>query len=1172
MLACFCLLGAGTLFAQLPDYHLQLFNHTSGIRPGNINKVVKDTKGFVWISYPRQIQRFNGRKVDVFKAGGSITGLFCDTEGRVWAQTGKSISKFNEERQNFEQTEVESEAATDFGGMFQTPDKQLHVLGGNGLYRYDDKRCAFVQSYKLPVPLPYGVRIFAHKAWTIFFAHDSSIYRYDLLTKKTAKLPNRNLMVMFEAGEDSLLASSWSGNSYWYNFRSGTITPVTSPDKVKNEPEQFFGVRSMARFASNRYFLITNTGIYEYDAATHQYKKLSFFLDGRRVATNDYVKHISLDDEGFAWMASVDGVARFSYKQQQPIGLIRVRQASDELPLAVDNVRKMVEDDEGNLWLATGYGIVSWNKKKGSWQMFPPAHNREDRLAFPSVRGLVYDGKYLILGPTDLGTWLFDVKTHRYKRPLFDNEETRRYNHGDFVDDIYTLRNGNHLIMGRDRLYLLNGKTYRMTMPDVPAAKENTNYAFEGADGIIWITTSKGLHCLDSNLKQLENLTPPTRDKSISAGFMLPDNRLLFSTTEGLFTAQYSKGKAVVKKFTNLFDRIFVLTLYQDDNGIIWATSEDGIYRFDPRLSKLNVFDYSDNVQGYGFNGNSWFKTKAGYLFFGGINGINYLKPEHVSAVNEKLQVYINHAKVGDSDSLLYRFKAPVDVGYANRTIEVSLVSPYFNNPDKVKYRYKLEGFDEEWKFLDKTHFLRFSSLAPGSYNLVVEGSINGADWVRAANQLSFRIKPPYWLTWWFVSGCAVVTALLLWWLIASRSKRLRQKQEELETEQAINHFASSLYQHQSVDAILWDVARNCISRLQFEDCVIYLLDKKKKVLVQKAAYGPKSPKEFQLIEPLEIPVGRGITGSVALSGKPELIDDTSKDNRYIVDDEPRLSEITVPIVFGQEVLGVIDCEHSKKRFFTQKHLSVLTTIASLCANKIVRVRAEEERRNAEQVLTDTKQKMAEAEMQALRAQMNPHFIFNCLNSINRYIVKSDGQTASLYLTRFAKLIRLILDNSNSKSVTLSNELEALRLYIEMESIRFEKKFRYQIKVGSDIQPDSVYVPPLIIQPYVENAIWHGLLHKETAGELKIHLYKKTPSLLECIIEDNGVGREKAKELKSKSASQKKSLGMRLTEDRLALLNTAGIASAAIEVEDLKNTEGSAAGTKVVLRIPIDND
>lgn len=223
-------------------------------------------------------------------------------------------------------------------------------------------------------------------------------------------------------------------------------------------------------------------------------------------------------------------------------------------------------------------------------------------------------------------------------------------------------------------------------------------------------------------------------------------------------------------------------------------------------------------------------------------------------------------------------------------------------------------------------------------------------------------------------------------------------------------------------------------------------------------------------------------------------------------------------------------------------------------------------------MLAETKHKMAEMEMQALRAQMNPHFIFNCLNSINRYIVKSDQATASLYLTRFAKLIRLILDNSRNKNVVLSNELEALCLYIEMEALRFDMKFSYQIEVDENVQADSIEIPPLIIQPYVENAIWHGLLHKPENGNLYIGISMPKPHLLRCIIEDNGIGREKAAALKSQSATTKKSLGMELTESRLMLLNQYAQIRSSVQIEDLKNELNHAAGTRVVLQIPIDND
>lgn len=170
------------------------------------------------------------------------------------------------------------------------------------------------------------------------------------------------------------------------------------------------------------------------------------------------------------------------------------------------------------------------------------------------------------------------------------------------------------------------------------------------------------------------------------------------------------------------------------------------------------------------------------------------------------------------------------------------------------------------------------------------------------------------------------------------------EKQQDLEVEQAVNQFSQTLFLQNSVEDVLWDLAKNCISKLGFEDCVIYLLDKKRKELVQMAAYGPKNPIDLDILNPITIPLGQGIVGSVAQTAVAEIISDTSQDARYIVDDEMRLSEIAVPIVSGKTVLGVIDSEHRNRNFFNDKHLRILQTIASLVANRIDRIREQHER------------------------------------------------------------------------------------------------------------------------------------------------------------------------------------------------------------------------------------
>lgn len=230
----------------------------------------------------------------------------------------------------------------------------------------------------------------------------------------------------------------------------------------------------------------------------------------------------------------------------------------------------------------------------------------------------------------------------------------------------------------------------------------------------------------------------------------------------------------------------------------------------------------------------------------------------------------------------------------------------------------------------------------------------------------------------------------------------------------------------------------------------------------------------------------------------------------------------------------------------------------------VYRIRTQQIRKE-EKLKAGFNQQLTEAETKALKAQMSPHFIFNSLNSINRYIIKAEPEKASLYLTKFSKLIRLILDNSNLKVISLEQEITALKLYIELEALRFQEKFTHTITVNSGLNPMSVGVPPMIIQPFVENAIWHGLLHKDTAGHLDITI-ERFGSGLKCTITDNGIGRKKAEELKSKGVNKEKSYGMKITRDRLMMLNSDGKLSG-IEVIDLEDEHGNAAGTKVIIKI-----
>lgn len=214
-------------------------------------------------------------------------------------------------------------------------------------------------------------------------------------------------------------------------------------------------------------------------------------------------------------------------------------------------------------------------------------------------------------------------------------------------------------------------------------------------------------------------------------------------------------------------------------------------------------------------------------------------------------------------------------------------------------------------------------------------------------------------------------------------------------------------------------------------------------------------------------------------------------------------------------------------------------------------------------------QKIVEIEMNALRAQMNPHFIFNCLNSIKLYSMENNSEAATIYLSKFSRLIRLVLENSRSEKITLKNELDTLRLYIEMEAMRFKDKVQYKIEVADDIDQQFVEIPPLLLQPFVENSIWHGLMHKEEGGEVHLHIRQEDEDFLCIVISDNGIGRKLANEYKSKSAMKQKSFGMKVTAERIELINQLYNTQTKVIIEDLENEKGEGIGTKVTMYIPI---
>jgi hypothetical protein len=217
----------------------------------------------------------------------------------------------------------------------------------------------------------------------------------------------------------------------------------------------------------------------------------------------------------------------------------------------------------------------------------------------------------------------------------------------------------------------------------------------------------------------------------------------------------------------------------------------------------------------------------------------------------------------------------------------------------------------------------------------------------------------------------------------------------------------------------------------------------------------------------------------------------------------------------------------------------------------------------------DLESKLHEMEIRTLKSQMNPHFIFNSLNSIQQFIMTGENAKAELYLSKFSRLMRDLLESNTKESILLSEEVDILKGYIEMEMLRFDNSFSYSIQLDTKLNQQQVKLPHMMIQPFVENAIWHGLLKKQGNGKIGVHFEYINNFTLRCTVDDNGIGRKAS--ANHENTFKKKSLALSIVEQRLSLIRQTLKLDCKVEIMDKTDLQGLAAGTRIIIILPILN-
>ncbi|MEO6845547.1 MAG: histidine kinase, partial [Ginsengibacter sp.] len=1025
-------------------------------------------------------------------------------------------------------------------------------------------------------------KIINSQSGNIYFAAEGSVFSF--VNKKlslvwsSSRQENNNGEVtgMIQGENDSILfASVFSGI---YSIKDNEVQQVSYSDRYISA--------DLLKHNGQIYYL-TSGGVFQFFSSSRQVKKISTVPEN----LNAWISCLLVDNEDNLWIGMHDNLlyqkpriffdyqpketsapelySVFQQKNNQLLfgsnrGKVYKKQATffenifgSRQAVQHAEIKSIYEDSRGWLWMGTGYEGIALMKNNKIFH-----YSKSDGLSTNSNYFFYEDNEENIFTGGDGG---FSKITYEPKSNSF---RFKNFHYKTTGQNIETFKNciagpDNSLwLTGQQGVFLLKGDTLKRYFINEEKNINITGMKKDQSGGVWFSTKGDGIwECYFDNNDMLQ-----LKQKFTVKAGLLSDIFLDITTDNenNIWAGSYSGITAIKRNKENYF-----VTNYTSSDGFLSSNYES-----------LKIFcDNHDTV---------WIATSSGLVSL--YAGKAYM--------NKKLTLNFSNISLTDTSEKIASYQknesnSITHLPYFLNDIEFHYKAICLSDPQNVKYFIRLTGLpDTSWLPRTNKEIAIYQNLRPGNYSFEVKASLDSE---HTTHQIAYHfvIDEPFWMRWWFVLPCVLLGLFLIFIITKKWRQNLQRKNEErikiqesisehlqyrLEIEQVTTYFATLMSSSGSIDGLLWNIARHCISKLNFEDCVIYLLDPARNVLVQKAALGPKSVYNTEIedydntiLGAIEIPVGQGITGTVALTGIAEIVADVTKDARYIKDDEQRFSELAVPIIYNKEVLGVIDSENKNKNFYSDHHLQILTAIASHCAERIVKMKADEAIQRNEDEILNVKNRLAEEKLTALRSQMNPHFIFNSLNSIQQYILKGEMENANKYLSKFSKLIRLVLKYSEYNFISLDAEINMLELYLSVEKTRFGNSFEYKILIEDDLELEEIKIPNLMIQPFVENAIWHGLMHKTGERKIDVIFHLKNNDSIVCVISDNGIGRGKAKEIKNARplALDHESKGMQLVKDKIDVLKHQFESKISIEVYDITDMDGEVCGTRVVLQLPV---
>lgn len=917
--------------------------------------------------------------------------------------------------------------------------------------------------------------------------------------------------------------------------------------------------------------------------------------DGRRFLNysprnglaNHFVSCVTSDGEGKLWIGTIKGLNVFDGKS------FRLYNSKNGLP--DDNVNQVIMDQHKMIWVGTNRGLVSWNGKTFK------TYGRSEGLETEKITALYEDREAasIWIGTTK-GAYLFDGKKMAYfpVSAVLSNAVTA----------IAKDKSGTILLGTADGVYKKDSRGFTLILTPSGINMPAVNALLTDRKGITWIGAGDGLYAYDGTTFTYYKPSRDENGRNVRSLFEDYEGNLWLGTFSGLYRFR-GPGFSAYGVHDGLFNT-FIYGIYRDRKNLLWVgTSSGGAYTYDGAQFK----QYARREGLPADQVNCFLEDENGGLWIGGVGALAYYNGSAFTTYTTA------NGLANDSVNCLLRDKKGriwIGSNHVLSVFENNRFTHYNLPPSRQSVGIFCLAEDSDGSICVGTYLGGIFRFSNGQFTLINDNKAKKTDSYLAmvkdnAGRILFGTLDGVYV---YENGKITdhigeedgLSSNLVYSLMMSRNN----KQLWVGTNQGINRISWDKYIrtgekeiqnfgkeegfsgvecngggfYEDADGTCWFGTVNglirfdpqqwnsdtAMARTSITNIRLFYKD----TLFENNSRLPWDENNLSfeyigisLANPAKVRYQYMLEGYEKNWSLPSDNNITTYSNlppgKYTFrvktcNSEGRWSEM--PATFAFEI---------RTPFWRQLWFWLVLLSASVALLFIIiRVRIANIRKR-ERHEAQIRVEVAMNQLKALRAQMNPHFVFNSMNSIQHFIINNNTQEAGKYLNKFARLIRLILYNSEKANITIREEVDLMRLYLELESLRFEGKFTYEMNIAPDVDIDYFEIPSMLLQPYVENAILHGLMPLNGGGRLLFDIRLQGEMLI-CTIEDNGIGRKKARELRQLSLKKDHtSMGMRITQDRLEIINRLHSSNLTLNITDLENEKGEATGTRVEVFIPL---